>query len=123
MALMSIISMKNLPSNLSSVNKQTEATVIEDKGYLEALRDSLEAEIVAHEQQKSFYDYSLKDVLTMLNTKPKVKKQLPLPTLMLKVLEIKIKKSLRSEDSIENLKSALFGVALGLSTFQIISTL
>ena len=116
---MSIISMKNLPSNLSSVNKQTEATVIEDKGYLEALRDSLEAEIVAHEQQKSFYDYSLKDVLTMLNTKPKVKKQLPLPTLFLKVFDIKLKKALQSEDS--NLKSALFGVALGLSTFQIIS--
>ena len=122
MAITSFTAMINLPNNLSNVGTQTEVKFVKDKGYLETLRNHLEAEIAAEEKPKSVFDYSLKNLLDLVNTKPIVKEELPLPTLILKYVEIKLRKTLQSEDSSKNINSDLCGLALTLFTFQIIST-
>ena len=118
-ALSSFTAMIYLPNSLSNVDIQPELKFVEDKGYLETLRDTLEAEIAADEKPKSILDYSFKDLLDFMNTEPKVKIELPLQTLILKYVEIKLRKTLQSEDSSKNINSALCGLALGLFTFQI----
>ena len=118
-ALSSFTAMIYLPNSLSNVDIQPELKLVEDKGYLETLRNHLEAEIAAEEKPKSFFDYSFKDLLDFMNTELKVKKELPLQTLILKYVEIKLRKTLQSEDSSKNINSALFGLALGLFTFQV----
>ena len=118
-AISSFTAMIYLPNSLSNVDIQPELKLVEDKGYLETLRNHLEAEIAAEEKPKSFFDYSFKDLLDLMNTEPKVKKELPLQTLILKYVEIKLRKTLQSEDSSKNINSALCGLALGLITFQV----
>ena len=122
LAISRFTDMMYLPNSLSNVDTQSEVKFVKDKGYLETLRNHLEAEIAAEEKPKSVFDYSLKNLLDLVNTKPIVKEELPLPTLILKYFEIKLRKTLQSEDSSKNINSALCGLALGLSTFQIIST-
>ena len=119
LAVTSFTVMIYLPINFSIDNTQTEVKFVEDKGYLETLRNHLEAEIAAEEKPKSFFDYSFKDLLDFMNTEPKVKKELPLQTLILKYVEIKLRKTIQSKDSSKNINSALCGLALGLFTFQI----
>ena len=118
-ALSSFTAMIYLPNSLSNVDIQPELKLVEDKGYLETLRNHLEAEIAAEEKPKSFFDYSFKDLLDFMNTEPKVNKELPLQTLILKYVEIKLRKTIQSKDSSKNINSALCGLALGLFTFQV----
>ena len=118
-AISSFTAMICLPNSLNNVDIQPQVKYVEDKGYLETLRNHLEAEIAAEEKPKSFFDYSFKDLLDFMNTETKVKKELPLQTLILKFVEIKLRKTLQSEDSSKNINSALCGLALGLITFQV----
>jgi len=121
-ALSSFTAMIYLPNSLSNVDIQPELKFVEDKGYLETLRNHLEAEIAAEEKPKSFFDYSFKDLLELMSLKPRVKEELPLPSLILKYVEVKLRKTLQSEDSSKNINSAFCGLALGLFTYQVIYT-
>ena len=121
-AISSFTAMICLPNSLNNVDIQPQVKYVEDKGYLETLRNHLEAEIAAEEKPKSFFDYSFKDLLELMSLKPRVKEELPLPSLILKYVEVKLRKTLQSEDSSKNINSAFCGLALGLFTYQVIYT-
>ena len=85
---------------LMKSNNKPEKVLKEDSSYLDSIRDYLENQIKMNEEQnkeKYFLDYTLTDFFSIFDTSVPDKEELPLSTLVYKVLEIKVDKIIQGE--------------------------
>ena len=85
---------------LMKSNIKPEKVIKEDSSYLNSIRDYLENQIKMNEEQnkeKYFLDYTLTDFFSIFDTSVPDKEELPLSTLVYKVLEIKVDKIIQGE--------------------------